>query len=108
MKAHIKTYLDYFIEKILIRILIYISKRGYDVQIETTPFKNKEFEKYIKGNQFVQKHNGTWQKGFVFVKLLDDVIEIKTISEIENTKTIRISSNKLAIEQYLKYLNKLL
>lgn len=94
------------------KIFTYITKRCLSflnkdsiIRIETTPFSSKAVRELLESKGFVLKHNDWYHNGFVFVKILNDVIEIKTI-DCKNT-SIYISCTEFSISDYIKYLTKI-
>jgi hypothetical protein len=89
---------------VLVRCLRYFNKESV-IRIETTPFSSKAASELLEKNGFVKNHNDWWHNGFVFVRVLNDCVEFKTIDV--NNKSIYVSCDSVIIIDYLQYLIRL-
>lgn len=90
---------------ILCRILKWFNDNHYVIQLEASRSFGKTLEFELeKRKGFVLNNDGWLVKGFVYIRPLDDCIEIKTVSK--TNKSIFISQNKDSFDACMKYLYK--
>lgn len=88
----------------MIRLMInYMVKEGV-VKIENTPSKEALLKSVMKQKPEDARHSGWFHVGFVFVRFLDDYIEIKTESEYSQNKVFKVSMDEESLKTYFNYL----
>lgn len=95
-------YKEKAIKYMLHRILHYYNQNSI-IRFETNPFRSDKLQEYLRNKGFVYK-NDWYILGFIYVRILNDCIEIKTEGA---TKSIYISIDEDIISGYLDYLNKI-
>lgn len=86
-------------------------KRQIDVgtlNIEATKSHKHLIEQVLNLQERDIRHDGWYHKGFVFIRFMDDYIQLKTISVYAETKTINIAMSESSLRSYIQYLNKLI
>ena len=73
---------------------------------------NKDLEKYITSKGFVEKNDGWFDKGFIFIRFLNDCCEIRVINKVldidwHSKEVLHISTNKDVLDSYIKYLTEM-
>ena len=92
---------------IICKCLSYLNKQ-HVLLFETTAFNNKTIEAFLVKKGYVLHNDGWFIKGFVYVRLCNDCIEISTVSR-SNPKHIYLSPVSFSVELYLNnyYIKKL-
>jgi hypothetical protein len=103
MKDKVKKLYNNFIIK-LNNLAIYWLNKRFTIKIAKTANREQIVKDYFSDRSLLTQHNYTeWYKtGFVFVRILNDYIEIKTIDEY-NPNSVYISLDEESLLNYLKY-----
>lgn len=90
------------IKKFLTKLAVKQSlKNGSIIQVDNTKHLEETLKKMLP--KMVKKDNDWYQDGFLYVRFLNDYIQIKTVSEYGG-KTINITNNEDSLFSYLNYL----
>lgn len=76
------------------------------IKIASTPSQKELIESVLKLRDSDIKQNGWFHKGFLYIRLSDDFIEIKTIDE-QNPKSFTVSIDNESLATYINYLKRL-
>ena len=94
------------INYILCKCLYYFNKK-YLFRIESSVFKETKLRNFFRDNDFVKNNDGWYVRGFVYVRILNDCCEIKTI-DMNADYTYLVSLTDESFKRYLIYLKKYL
>lgn len=91
--------------KKIIRYILFACFRflrdDFTIRMETSPFTSEQAKKILERDGFVLKGE-CYERGFIFVRIFNDCIEIKTVSTAG--KVIYISLDEKVLLGYLAWL----
>lgn len=90
---------------LFLRLIKWADKRGFKTLFDVSELDKVEFEKILSKLNFTTDNEGWYHKRFVFAQILNDCIEIRTISK-KTGKLFRISKDRQVLTEYINYLTK--